>query len=605
MRNQVLTAQMPRGLTLIEALIATTLTLLIMAIFSTLFVAANKGVSDARGVADIDQKVRLALSTIRKDLEHVYLLNLDGEEMTPSDLFVDSNRIPNPTTPTTVPQPTNIPSAGYILIEENSPAAKYPDASGTWSSSSFTDNQLRQGVDSIGLPVEIDTDDVLAMTVKDEGVSPETFYWGKVFPAAAVLDDGSSPTASLDQLQSGNGLIASPFAEVVYFLRPDRTQYATTDINNPSAPPEIPATYTLYRRQLLALSETLVSNLDSVSGGRFNINTNSESYYENYDISVRWDGTRLRFNTPQTLAQRRNRFGMIPFGAASTALELPFVPSTTFYQNGIHSYGQNWFGRPTQKETTHSGFPQNPMSINLTDTTPTNGIADAYQDEFDTRQGEDILLTNVVSFDVKVFDDDFLLAGSDSTIDPTTDLSTNELDWPAVYTSANANTPPHSSVPNATIDAPTLTANSLQINPPSPYNASPLLRPDFIDLGYRGSGNGTTTNFEQLGYFLNPSGATLRTMGWHEAARWRTSGRGPVFNAGTAAQRNPVSTYDSWWQNNADGTTINWLDSGSANFRPPPYDRPLRGIQIKIRVWEPKSNIVREFTIVHSFLGST
>jgi hypothetical protein len=33
----------------------------------------------------------------------------------------------------------------------------------------------------------------------------------------------------------------------------------------------------------------------------------------------------------------------------------------------------------------------------------------------------------------------------------------------------------------------------------------------------------------------------------------------------------------------------------------PPYDRPLRGIQITIRTLEPRSGLVREFQIVHRF----
>jgi hypothetical protein len=35
---------------------------------------------------------------------------------------------------------------------------------------------------------------------------------------------------------------------------------------------------------------------------------------------------------------------------------------------------------------------------------------------------------------------------------------------------------------------------------------------------------------------------------------------------------------------------------------PPPYPAPLRGIQVKIRVFEPDSKQIREVTIVQDFL---
>ena len=38
-----------------------------------------------------------------------------------------------------------------------------------------------------------------------------------------------------------------------------------------------------------------------------------------------------------------------------------------------------------------------------------------------------------------------------------------------------------------------------------------------------------------------------------------------------------------------------------AEFRPVPYPRPLAGIQIKIRVLEPRTGLAREATIRHFF----
>jgi hypothetical protein len=37
------------------------------------------------------------------------------------------------------------------------------------------------------------------------------------------------------------------------------------------------------------------------------------------------------------------------------------------------------------------------------------------------------------------------------------------------------------------------------------------------------------------------------------------------------------------------------------DFRPVPYPRPMRGVQIKIRVLERRTGIVREATVRHYF----
>jgi hypothetical protein len=60
----------------------------------------------------------------------------------------------------------------------------------------------------------------------------------------------------------------------------------------------------------------------------------------------------------------------------------------------------------------------------------------------------------------------------------------------------------------------------------------------------------------------------------------------------------------------ASGTAYDGLDNDGNGIvddvaelqAPPPYPVPLRGIQIKIRVYEPDSRQVREVTVVQDFL---
>jgi hypothetical protein len=44
------------------------------------------------------------------------------------------------------------------------------------------------------------------------------------------------------------------------------------------------------------------------------------------------------------------------------------------------------------------------------------------------------------------------------------------------------------------------------------------------------------------------------------------------------------------------------VDSAAELLTAPPYPYPLRGIQVKIRVFEPDSQQVREVTVVQDFL---
>ena len=61
------------------------------------------------------------------------------------------------------------------------------------------------------------------------------------------------------------------------------------------------------------------------------------------------------------------------------------------------------------------------------------------------------------------------------------------------------------------------------------------------------------------------------------------------------------------FDNDGDGVVdeINYTDPTTGkgdNETAPPYPAPLRGIQVKIRVFEPDSRSIREVTIIQDFL---
>jgi type II secretory pathway pseudopilin PulG len=124
-------AKSPAGFTMVELLVALGLTIFLLALFTTLMVAATGSINTSQGIGAVDQHVRNAITTLRDDLQKIYLAH-DGTPLAVSQLFTG---------------PDKIPTEGYFLIEEN-------------------DRAIRQGLDAAGIPVEVDTDDVLAFTFR-------------------------------------------------------------------------------------------------------------------------------------------------------------------------------------------------------------------------------------------------------------------------------------------------------------------------------------------------------------------------------------------------------------------------------------------------------
>jgi hypothetical protein len=81
------------------------------------------------------------------------------------------------------------------------------------------------------------------------------------------------------------------------------------------------------------------------------------------------------------------------------------------------------------------------------------------------------------------------------------------------------------------------------------------------------------------------------------------------LQAGPLTNTNPrPAIYDTWSStymarggNFFDDDGIMGVDNLNEQGTPPPYNEPLKGLQITIRVYEPSSRTVREVTIERSF----
>lgn len=680
-----------RGFTLVELLVAMALSLFVMALFGSLFLNATQSVQKAKGIATADQNVRTSVLTIKKDLADLYLRSEFDGATNPSKIFIADNAATRP-------------SGGYFMIEENSPA-------------------IRQGVDQFGLPLDVDTDDVIAWTARRAGDSVPEMFFGKV-PAGSALDNFNA-LRRFDA--TNNGLSTSTLAEVAYFLRADSAQSTTPQIRGRDAldPTVInvsaPVTYTLYRRQLLIIDDAeLLANMNAA-------NISPSNYYRDYAVAAKPLGTRMDFASIDNIDERWRRFGLwhdpaqadimlkndFPLSFAGISTANPIFEQWALLDgdnNGVVDGNAAWFGRPISREMNVAGDffgkvnpptdTRRPDPSNTTqEQTAPDGLMDVDVDDSSditgadyaaaaTAYGEDVLLRNVISFNVRVFDNDSRDEANVSTRVPNnaTNLTT---------------TPTTSDFVNYSLRVATRTLATTAINPyydKTWNNASGTMQyrdasapandlsaeerlPDFVDLGYRGfmgrqtpqlmiqpGGTGVNdlvgalsgdqnwqqtnpsslTNYERKldatysHYYRNnagvievsPSGTVngstqtyLLTImsdgdvrnfehaysyhfydfenpgnrkpnanhGWPR--RWRLGGTRATGTAITNTTYRPYATYDTW----SDAYPVD-PQTNPTNYRAIPYAKPLRGIEISIRVLEPLTGTMRDYQIVHAFV---
>jgi prepilin-type N-terminal cleavage/methylation domain-containing protein len=407
------------GMTLVEMLIATAITLVIMGIVAQLFGMLGMAVSSSRSVMDLNSQIRSAAQTLRTDL---------------AGITVD-------TLPPVAPES----DSGYLEVIEGS----------------MTDISNGAG------QLTGDCDDIVMFTTRSFG----------------------EPFSGRYLLNNSNTVVRSPTAEVIWFCRrsPTASQKATGS-----------TLYTLYRRQLLVMEyvglNPFLSNGNAMTGSL-------PAAYLDYDLSLRREGSLLRPNSLGDLTKRENRF-LHNLGG--------FVSKTTF-----------------------------PFDV-AGQIDPTNGLNGQLTG---ARVGEDIVLTNVLAFDVRVFDRTAALAGGSGELGEYVDLGIAG-------------------------------GNLAAVGMPFPSTGSA----PFTSRGVRVA-NGTN-----LGALTN---ATYDTWSTH----YEFNGI-DEDNSGVVDQRT----------NGIDDNLNGIVDEAAEQETSPPYPIPLRGIEVRIRCYEPSSRQVRQVSVRHTFV---
>jgi hypothetical protein len=452
-----------RGLSLMELLVATTISIMVMGATVTLFGVVGDRINGGRAMIETSDRLRAVQNLLRRDLL--------GH------------------TPSMLPWEQPSAGAGYFEIIKG---PLHTGLTGAYPASNRDSQPFAANV-TLGY-----TQDVLMLTTR----SPDQPFSGR-----AIINNNLTT-------------VESPIAEVVWFMQP--TFNAQGQLSTP-------LTYTLYRRQFLIFSPG-----NSLPTGKSP--QNIAAYYDTYDVSAHPDGNgKMVANSLADLTYRENRFGH----------NFPGYNAQPPYSARVGTI------------TAQSSLAANTYDAMTVMPFPVDG----------PRVGEDVVLTNVLSFDIKVWD-----PGAEVLQDRTSP-----------------------SIPPLVPSDPGYTSKSATAMSPRQYGA-------YVDLNYANIGT---------------------PLAWNKAAP-PDFFAGPFYGLGKNSQMpggpNAPSTYDSWStgyeyyargappgtynhsNNGFDNNGGNGVNDAAERLTSPPYPVPLRGVQIKIRVYEPSTRQVREITVTESFM---
>ena len=290
--------------------------------------------------------------------------------------------------------------------------------------------------------------------------------------------------------------IESMTAEVAWFCQPASVQ-----------PISGLTLYNLYRKQMLVMG---IVGAGSFSASNSITGTTIPTVYNSYDISLRPEGSTLYANSLGDLTKRENRF--LHILSSGSAASFPF----------------SCLIGPT-----------------------VSGIA---FDAASGRQGEDLILTNVIAFDVRVYDPEAAMRSSGGQVLTPGDRG---------YGSAAAISP-------------------------TPKGAYIDLGAD-IDVGAGKSGTSLGAAMQAKARFTGA--CTYDTWSTHYEFNGINENAGDSDDLGT-------DTGSDGQDNNGNGL----VDELAEYDTLPPYSVSLRGLEVRIRVYEPSSRQVRQFTVRHTFV---
>jgi type II secretory pathway pseudopilin PulG len=368
--------------TLVEMLVAVGLVMLMMVLFATIFQMATGAMATQKGLTENDQRVRAVVTQLRNDLRGWKKDPVFGGPVQYRTFRwvvpispADASQLPIP--PTNLQVDPIADRVGYLYISEGN--------------------------------VSDDTDDLLQLTVTYPPDSTDRFFGRatQVTDAAGNYGPGNNnPNSTPVYLNQPAfdalftlppiGAGSSRSAEVAYFLRNGTLYRRVLLLRLPASTLAIAPDVNPTDNNSLDLPLTLYANgtknflTDFDYAATFNSTLGYAQFHSDGDLS----------NGLTTLQNPQFRWGFDSTSAAGSGLGLP-----------KELIGTNFIGRYTHAETSDptfivpgaaSGGSGNPFANANAALTYSNGSVTNFPNG--TRKGEDIVLTNVIAFDIKVWD---------------------------------------------------------------------------------------------------------------------------------------------------------------------------------------------------------
>ena len=479
------------GMTLIEMLVATAATLLLMAAIVQVFGAFGAAITNSRAILETDARMRAVAWKLRTDLGGV--------------------------TSKLVPPAPHDSGDGYFEIIEGPRNDLTEAISGT-------------AVTAKAIVTATDCDDVLLFTTR----STDPPFVGR------APTGGSTAAFQIDTFES-------TVAEVGWFAR---MTPGTTD----------PATYTLYRRQLLVMGyvgtdpfwNTYGSNAyNSISLAAAPFSTASKKFDTFFnlpcDVSVRREANAAedRFfpNSLADLVRRESRF-MHNVSGAVAAVNFPF------------------------RFVDHQA-----ASLSGTTEVLPPALDGLIFDSTSPRFGEDAVLTNVLAFDVRVFD-----PAAPVSVTGSTPLVPGDSGFVGPAVASGGYVDLQYGVTNTI-----LLTSQIYAHFSGQGDAQSKLQASLPANGGRRTYDSWSTHYEANGKDEDLNGAI-------------DDGTDGLDNDGDGTIDEPA--YDA----NGNGSYADPGDDPGEFETRPPYSYPLRGIEVRIRCYEPESRQVRQVTVRHTFV---
>jgi hypothetical protein len=395
--------QIRPGFTLIELLVAIALIFFIMSILTAAFIASSKSFTDLKAEGDLAEKLNTAAGILRK-----YLL---------ADHFEGKRRLSDPSFWANGP-----PQEGFFRIYQGTPSSTAPNV--------LEGTDLKIGPAGSPLPCYRVINHALHFAVKLRGNNLGDFFSAEVPAGSPVLSVGT-PDARW-QTTPPPSIYRAQWGEVAFFLQP--LQFSATEAVTANGT----QLYGLFMRQRLAVPD--------ISGTQTTVPGYTASDY--VEISGINNAGTLACNGPRDLTQPARRFGMTTTNlagisnAAITAATNATPIQITSANHGLTT-GQPVIIGGVQGNTAANGIwivtvvDANNFTLNGSIgngaytaggtwskyyTTFAQDVA-AGAANYQKLVGSDLLLTNVVSFEVRLM----LLGGNDfvELFDPTVKVYDN------------------------------------------------------------------------------------------------------------------------------------------------------------------------------------